>query len=127
MRNWIALPMLLLVATTPCTAQRADVSVHAVAQALKDTRPFGKYLTEVCTLGTKDDMTRTVQCTRIQAVPPQSAQIRLKDQTVTAKVVCDPAKKSACATPNPKVGADFFVSATASSGLPSKSFKSLAR
>jgi len=43
-----------------------------------------------------------------------------KDQNVTIKLVCDPASKESCDLTEPKVGDDFFVSATADSGLPAQ-------
>jgi len=124
MRNWSAQLFFLWVIATPCLGQQASVNVRADAGPLRDARPFGKYLVEICTFSGEQ---RTLSCER----PPFPGDLpapaggwqslpesRKKDQSVTLKLVCDPDVKTACKLANPYVGGDFFVSATADSGLP---------
>jgi len=124
MRNWSLRLVLFLLIALPCFGQRANVSVNSNAALTRDTRPFGKYLVEICTLSGEH---RTITCAEVPH-PPDSptaphgrshgdATTELKDQTITLSLVCDPAVKTSCDPPNPKVGADFFVAATADSGL----------
>jgi len=124
MRKWISqLVFLLLVAH--CLGQQASVSVNANSALPRDPRPFGKYLVEICTLSS-DKATvgeeRTVRCTELpfpaRKNEPQNVQILPKDQTITIKLVCDPATKAPCDLATPQVGDTFFVSATSDSGLP---------
>lgn len=126
MRNWGSPLVLLLLFAVPGLGQNASVNVRANADSCKDCRPFGKYLAEICTIygdnGTLASQ-RKVSCSALPypggAPPnPQVSMIRPKDQTITIKLVCDPAQKTACDPPNPKIGSDFFVSATADSGSP---------
>lgn len=132
--------LLILILAASSLAQQANVSVSARSGLPRDPRPFGKYLVETCTL-TGEHLTLT--CTKVpypadsldqqrhlgaqRPCPPtrnprpcQMAAIQLKDQTVTIKLVCDPDKKDPCDLTEPKVGDDFFVSATADSGLPAQ-------
>lgn len=126
MRNWGLPLVLLLLFAAPGLGQNASVNVRANADSCKDCRPFGKYLAEICTIygdnGTLASQ-RKVSCAELPypgALPtnPQVSAIRPKDQTISIKLVCDPAQKTACDPPNPKIGSDFFVSATADSGSP---------
>jgi hypothetical protein len=126
MRNRGLPLVLLLLFAAAGLGQNASVNVRANADSCKDCRPFGKYLAEICTIygdnGTLASQ-RKVSCAELPypgALPanPQVSAIRPKDQTITIKLVCDPAQKTACDPPNPKIGSDFFVSATADSGSP---------
>ncbi len=48
---WKMFAILLLTAAAQSRAQHADVTVHAAGpHSLEDKRPFGKYLTAVCTI-----------------------------------------------------------------------------
>ncbi len=116
---------LCLIATACQGQQRASVSVIADSSVARDLRPFGKYLVEICSIsgatpGTGD--ARTVSCSRlpfpISPTNPRNAPIQPKDQTVTVALTCDPKAKTPCQLTNPKVGGDFFVAASADSGLP---------
>jgi len=124
MRNWSSHLVFLLLIAAPCLGQSASVNVNANGGACKDCRPFGKYLAEICTIS-GDIPTlasqRKVTCSEVpypgSAPPnPQLSTIRPKDQTITIKLVCDPAKKTACDPPSPKIGSDFFVAAKTDSG-----------
>jgi hypothetical protein len=141
MRNWGSSLVLLLLFAAPGLGQNASVNVRANADSCEDCRPFGKYLVETCTLAGEQ---LTLTCTKVPyptdsldqerhlgrrdertPCPPtenprpcQMAAIQPKDQTITIKLICDPAKKDPCDLTDPQVGADFFVSATADSGLP---------
>jgi hypothetical protein len=129
---------LALLVVAPSFAQQANVSVSARSGLPYDPRPFGKYLIETCTLAREQPTPAreqlTLSCAKVpypRDVVPQprpcsqprgtgckiTAVPQLKDQTVTIKVVCDPAQKTPCDPMNPKVGADFFVSASSDSGL----------
>jgi hypothetical protein len=133
MRKWSSQLVLVLLAATSCLGQQASVNVSARAGLPYDQRPFGKYLVETCTFGGEH---LTLSCTKV-AYPADSLEqpkkpcqkphgepcrtnaiLQLKDQSVTIKLVCDPAKKAPCDPTNPKLGSDFYVSATADSGLP---------
>jgi hypothetical protein len=126
MRNWGSPLVLFLLFAAPGLGQNASVNVRANADSCKDCRPFGKYLAEICIIyGDNNTLARQrkVSCSALPypgGVPanPQVSAIRPKDQTITIKLVCDPAQKTACDPPNPKIGSDFFVSATADSGSP---------
>jgi hypothetical protein len=115
MRSAKSLPILWLLVTAPCFGQSANVSVKADAGLSFDKRPFGKYFIEICTLAGEE---RTLRCSpnpKDSKIPRDVDQL---DQTITMKLACDPAKQGDC---NPKyplvVGDDFFVTATADSGL----------
>jgi hypothetical protein len=109
--------------------QNASVNVRADA-GHQDTRPFGKYLVEICTfsgdesrLGSMPEAYRKLTCSRIKKNADQHAykvQLENVDQAITLKLVCDPGKKESCDTPTYPLLAntDFFVSATADSGRP---------
>ena len=143
MRVLVLRLLVALLIATPSLAQQASVSVSARSELPNDRRPFGKYLVETCTLTgehlaltcTKvpyptDSLDRQRHLGRRDAQTPcpptsnprpcQMAAIQLKDQSITIKLVCDPAKKDPCDPTDPQVGADFFVSATADSGLPAQ-------
>jgi hypothetical protein len=130
--------LILILVPASLAQQQANVSVSARSGLPNDRRPFGKYLVETCSLAGEH---LTLTCTKVpyptelldqqrhlgaqRPCPPtrnprpcQMAAVQLKDQTVTIKLVCDPAKKDVpCDPTDPQVGADFFVSATADSGL----------
>ena len=114
MRRWSLLLILLLMIASTCLGQ-------ITARPLPpDPRPFGKYLVEVCTI---QGPRRTVTCNQLLPFPPAAggaapAAAQLRDQTITLKQVCDPDAKDGCELSSPKVGNDFFVSATSDSGLP---------
>ena len=115
MRNWSSLLLLLLIAA-PCLAQRASVNVNADAGLPRDLRPFGKYLVEICPISSE---TRTLRCAEAPFTPGLTTQgTPAINQTITLKLVCNPATKAACDPTNPKVGDVFFVAATADSGQP---------
>jgi hypothetical protein len=134
MRFRLSRLILLFIFAVPCLAQNANVSVSATSPVSYDRRPFGKYLVETCTI-TGEQL--TVTCTKF-AYPPDKLEhpnthcpqaqgpncpgmksiAHLKDQNITIKLVCDPTSKAPCDPTSPKVGEDFFVSATADSGLP---------
>lgn len=122
MEMWGSRLVFLLLAAAQCAGQHASVSVNASGPLPKDPRPFGKYLTEICTLATEEQKgqeVRTVHCSRVPGpTPPNPVKIGPKTQTIALKLVCDPDAKSPCKLANPKVGGDFFVSAAADSGLP---------
>lgn len=113
MRNWRLQLLFVLLMAGSCLGQ--------LPRGLPvDPRPFGRYLVEVCTLS--GDI-RTISCSELpfpSVVPinPQNAAAQAKDQTITLKLVCDPAVKTPCDLTIPKIGSNFFVSATADSGLP---------
>jgi hypothetical protein len=139
MRSRSARVVFLLLMAAPCLGQNARVTVNANAALPPDTRPFGKYLVEICTISGEE---RTVTCRAVphppdSALPPErrdpnrtasrcpspnEAACRLiavtqeTDQTVTLKLICDPSAKTPCDPKDPSVGEDFFVSATADSG-----------
>jgi hypothetical protein len=119
MRNANSLLRFLLpLFVAPCFAQRASVNVSADAGLPRDTRSFGKYLVEICTLSGEE---RTLDCVptvhkpgaeRLTAATPP-----LTAQAITLKLACDPATKGDCNSQFPLVaGTDFFVAATADSG-----------
>ena len=123
MRNWNAKLVLLWLLAAPCLGQHAGVNVNANAGLPHDSRPFGKYLVEICTLSA-DKRTLTCQEAPLPSTlpkpghgwPPRDAVTQLKDQTITLKLVCDPTIKTPCDAKDPKVGENFFVAATADSG-----------
>jgi hypothetical protein len=129
MGKWSSQLVWLFLIAAPCVGQNAAVTVTAHGGIPYDSRPFGKYLVETCTV-TGEQL--TVSCTKVpypssnlehsQTSCPKPGELKcpaqLKDQNVTIKLVCDPASKAKCDPTNPKVGDDFFVSATADSGLP---------
>jgi hypothetical protein len=125
MRTWSATLITLWLISLPCLGQHASVSVNANAGLPHDSRPFGKYLVEICTISGD---TRTLSCQEAplpshlpnpgQGWAPRSALIQRRDQTITLKLVCDPAVKTPCDLQDPKVGEAFFVTATADSGQP---------
>ena len=131
MRNLaLQLSFLLLMAVT-CVAQRASVSVNADSGLPRDPRPFGKYLVEICTISYQNlpaaasagtwELPRTVATVCRVPRNPEGRVSPLaipQDQGISIKLACDPAAKGDCNPTNPSVGADFFVSATADSGLP---------
>ncbi len=125
MRRWNVKLVFLWLIAAPCLGQQASVSVRANANQPRDLRPFGKYLVELCTLS-GDRRTLTCQEAPLpsnlpapgRAWPLLPAIPQLKDQTITLKVVCDPAVKAPCDAKDPVVGGDFFVAATADSGQP---------
>src|ERR1019366_1627037 len=101
MQNWKAIFVLFLLA--------------ASARA-QDSRPFGKYLVEICTLATDDLGNQRVSCVR---ATPAAGGGNAKTQSIELKLVNDPASKSDGSPAYPlTAGSDFFVSATADSGLP---------
>ena len=118
----VTIPLLLLAA--PCFAQQATGNVKPDAGLAHDLRPFGKYLVEICTLSGEK---RTLTCDRTPLAEktarndvktPLAATPQKNDQTITLKLACDPAAKGPCNAPYPLVaGTNFFVSATADSGL----------
>jgi hypothetical protein len=126
MRNCISQFVFLLLVAGVCLGQRASVNVNADSGLPRDPRPFGKYLVEICTISGENRTIgeqRTVRCSVLpfpanRPANPQRTEIRPKDQTITLKLVCDPAAKAPCELSSPKVGSDFFVSATSDSGLP---------
>ncbi len=132
MGTWGLRAVFLLLTITPCLGQNASVSVSANSGLGSDRRPFGKYLVETCTLTggqltlscTKvpypaDEIAKPKPCSKPAGPCNLTVVPQWKDQTVTIKVVCDPAQKTTpCDLANPKLGDDFFVSATADSGLP---------
>jgi hypothetical protein len=100
MQNWKAIFVLFLLAAT------------AGAQ---DSRPFGKYLVEICTLATDDLGNQRVSCVR---ATPAAGGGNAKTQSIELKLVNDPASKSDGPPAYPlTAGSDFFVSGTADSGL----------
>jgi hypothetical protein len=118
------LPLLL---ASPGAAQHPTVNANADAGLPHDIRPFGKYLVEICTLSGEN---RTLACTRTPLAPEKAdskdgkkppadhATPQQIDQTITLKLACDPTAKGPCKPQYPLVaGHDFFVSATADSGL----------
>jgi hypothetical protein len=122
MRNWSSHLIFVVLVAALCRGQqpRATVNVSATGGPPYDTRPFGKYLVEICTISGK---TRTITCSELPfpAAAPigtPAATPQPKDQTLTLKLVCDPDKKTDCDLANPKVGDNFFVSGTSDSGLP---------
>src|SRR5258708_6505273 len=112
MHRWNLL-LILLIPASPCLGQ---IAVPPLPPGL---RPFGKYLVEICTIQGPD---RTVTCNQLPFPPAAGgaapAAIQLRDQTIALKQVCDPDAKDGCELSSPKVGNDFFVSATSDSGLP---------
>src|SRR5258708_26342718 len=126
MRNCISQHVFVLLIAGARLGQRASVNVNADSVLPRDPRPFGKYLVEICTLSGENRTVgeqRTVRCSVLpfsanRPADPQRAEIRPKDQTIAIKLVCDPAAKAPCDLSSPKVGSDFFVSATSDSGLP---------
>jgi hypothetical protein len=100
--------MMLPLLVAPCLAQYPT-----------DTRPFGKYLLEVCTLSGED---RTLSCiptplSNAGSSTPDIPATRQSDQAVTLKLTCDPAAKGDCNPQYPLIaGADFFIAGTADSG-----------
>jgi hypothetical protein len=134
MKRWSSVLVLLLLIAAPCFGQRANASVNAEGGLPRDTRPFGKYLVEICTVSGQE---RTITChvmphlpnSALPLAPPNCAErknlacypdalVQKTGQTITLKLACDPKSKATCEGPNPKVGDDFFVSATTDSGLP---------
>jgi hypothetical protein len=127
MRRWSSRLVWLLLMGAPCMGQNSAVTLTAHGGLPYDPRPFGKYLVETCAV-TGEQL--TVSCTKVsypsgnleQTSCPKPGELKcpaqLKDQNVTIKLVCDPASKAKCDPTNPKVGDDFFVSATADSSLP---------
>ena len=122
MRNWSSQLVFLLLTAAPCLGQSARVNINADSALPRDTRPFGKYLVEICALSGEQ---RTLKCAEAPLPPNLTipargtpAIVQNKDQTITLRLVCNPATKTACAPTNPKVGDDFFVAATADSGQP---------
>jgi hypothetical protein len=100
MRDWsLRLAFFLLIAG-PCFGQN------------RDTRPFGKYLVEICSISGN---ARTVTCRAVSQPAGSTPQI---EQSITLKLICDPTAKASCDPKNPIVGGDFFISATADSGEP---------
>jgi len=82
-----------------------------------DSRPFGKYLVDVCTLSTDAMGNQRIAC--VPATPAAGGGGNNKTQSIDLKLVNDPASKSDDAPAYPlTVGSDFFVSAAADSGLP---------
>jgi hypothetical protein len=142
MRVLVARLLMALFMATPSLAQQANVSVSARSGLPNDRRPFGKYLVETCTLADehltltctevpypRSDSPEQVQSRRprgtrnpcpptVNPRPCQASAVQSKDQTLGIKLVCDPAKKDPCDPTDPKAGDDFFVLATADSGLP---------
>jgi hypothetical protein len=132
MQKWSSQLVWLLLIGAPCVGQTAAVTVSAHGGIPYDSRPFGKYLVETCTVAGEQ---LTVACTKVSYPDnplkrPETAcpkpegffcktdtASKLKDQSVTIKLVCDPAKKTPCNPTNPKVGDDFFVSTRADSGV----------
>src|ERR1039457_2370717 len=89
----------LLLLGAPCFSQA--VKAKPEEGLPKDTRPFGKYLAEICTLSGAE---RTLKCTPTPlpgapAPKPKPADSKLLDQTITVKLVCDPAAKASCTSP----------------------------
>ena len=116
MRNPIHPFLALLLLAAPCFSQAVKIPL--------DPRPFGKYLAEICTLSGAE---RTLTCavTKLPGAPAPdpnqaTADPKLLDQTITVKLVCDPAAKGSCTSPAYplEAGAVFFVDASADSGLP---------
>jgi hypothetical protein len=132
MKNFFSRLIFLVLVVTPLLGeQRASVSASANSGSPYDARPFGKYLVETCTLSGER---LTLTCKKIvypvkviehPAPCPQAkgkpctfdVAVQKKDQNITIKVVCDPAKKDPCDSTDPRVGDEFFVSATSDSGL----------
>src|ERR1700721_3074478 len=104
MRKWSSLLPFVLLIAAPCLSQRASVSVNANESSCKDCRPFGKYLVEICTIyGDNDALAsrRKVSCSVLPypghaPANPNLSTIKPKDQSITIKLVCDPAKKVVC-------------------------------
>jgi hypothetical protein len=135
MRSW-KLYLIFFVPTLvglTCSGQdRANVSVVAERGLPRDPRPFGKYLVEICTISGATDRSdvRSIKCAQppsivqlkaaqqltVQNLP--SAAIELRDQALTIGLACDPQAQTSCQLATPKVGSDFFVTATSDSGLP---------
>ena len=114
------LPLLFAASALP---QVDSVIVNGEAGFPRDLRPFGKYLTEICTLSGED---RTLTCVRTPLPPvrpwqdyrnprPIAARKATFDQTITLKLACDPAQKLPC---NPPIvaGKEFFIVGKSSSG-----------
>jgi hypothetical protein len=135
MRKWNSWLILSLLISAPCWAQSAQVDVRANAGLPRDPRPFGKYLAEICTLVDSAD-SRQVTCTSplgaTKLVPPaktkqpvcgHSIVLACQDpgeslhQTISVKLVCGFAGAGPCRLSNPKIGDNFYISATADSGL----------
>lgn len=131
----------LLLLGPGCFAQNATVNVKADAGSPRDTRPFGKYLAEICTLsGEKRTVTcrqaplaapvrkpsqpgpgRGARAVSVAAAAPSGGPVdsirQETDQNITISIVCDPAAKGTCVAAQSIVaGTDFFVQATADSG-----------
>jgi hypothetical protein len=82
----------------------------------QDSRPFGRYLVEICTQATDDLGNQRVSCGR---AAPVAGGGNAKTQSIELKLVHDPASKGDGPPAYPlTAGSDFFVSATADSGLP---------
>jgi hypothetical protein len=106
---------LWLLFTAPCFGQSANVSVKADAGLPIDRRPFGKYFVEICTLAGEERILRCSPDRRDRETIRDADQI---DQTITMKLVCAPSEREDCKPQYPFLpGSDFFVSATADSGL----------
>jgi hypothetical protein len=119
MPKWSLQVVFLLLLAAPCVSQGPPPPPA-------DLRPFGKYLVQVCTLRGEP---RTLTCAGVPlplpgAIPANldwpalNAMPQLKDQTITLKLVCNPDSKALCDLKNPTVGDEFYVSATADSGIP---------
>jgi len=118
-KNLIIAFVILLAA--PSFAQ--SVSVHAQAHGGPiDARPFGKYLLEICTLAGAGRTLSCVPTPLAQGIDRAGIEVARRlakqiDQTITLKLVCDPAQQNCNEPSYPlQTGSDFFVSAKADSG-----------
>jgi hypothetical protein len=104
--------------------QQTSVNVNAKGALPSDTRPFGKYLAEICTLSGEN---RMLTCSRTTVPPvrqtrdvpnpaPMAAVLPQRlDQTISLTLACDFEQKLTC---NPPIvaGTDFFIFGSSTSG-----------
>lgn len=105
---------LLLLPAAPGFCDSASVHVSAKSNLPPDSRPFGKYFVEICTISGEQ---RTLRCSPNPADTAAPRDADQLDQTITIKLACDPSAAGPCSPQYPVVaGSDFFVAATADSG-----------
>src|SRR5580698_10464490 len=89
---------LLAASAAPAQIQSVDMNVSG---GIRDERPFGKYLAEICTLS---GAARTLSCLRtplpaapIEGNPPDvDATAQLTAQNISIKLDCDPTATAPC-------------------------------
>src|ERR1700733_16304356 len=116
MQSRIATLIFLGAVATACHGQAAARVTVSASDGLHDTRPFGKDLSEICSISDNERMVRCTESSDPVFVPPSQNWPDRKGQTITEQLVCDAKGKNPCDLPTPKVGDAFFVSATADSG-----------